>query len=91
MAAAAPPMSSYTTEFFSAYVEPNMTIEQLQQLACDSGLKACISYTAHTQLVRNIQQQRGSEPCFLTEKRYACREVCEWSQDCRKLKAHWMR
>jgi len=83
-------MSSRTTQLSPAYVEPNMTIEQLQQLASDAGLKACTPYTALTQLVRNIQQQRGSEPCFLTEKRYACREVCEWSQDCRKLKAHWM-
>lgn len=67
-----------------------MTIEQLQQLACDSGLKAC-AYTTYTQLVRNIQLRRNSEPCFLSEKRYACREICEWAKECRKLKAHWMR
>jgi len=67
-----------------------MTIEQLHQLACDSGLKAC-PYTTYTQLVRNIQLRRNSEPCFLSEKRYTCREICEWGQECRKLKAHWMR
>jgi len=67
-----------------------MTIEQLQQLVFDFGLNASISYTSQTQIIRNIQLRRGSEPCFLTEKRYGCREVCEWSQECRKLKAQWM-
>jgi hypothetical protein len=68
-----------------------MTIEQLHQLAFDFGLKASTPYTSQTQLIRSIQLKRGNEPCFLTEKRYACSEICEWVQDCRKLKAHWMR
>ena len=67
-----------------------MTTEQLQQLVFDFGLNASIPYTSQTQIIRNIQLRRGSEPCFLTEKRYGCREVCEWSQECRKLKAQWM-
>lgn len=67
-----------------------MTTEQLQQLVFDFGLSACVPYTSQTQIIRNIQLRRGSEPCFLTEKRYGCREVCEWSQECRKLKAQWM-
>ena len=62
-----------------------MTIEQLQQLACKFGLKA----SSRTQVIRDIQLRRGGEPCFSTEKRYACAESCEWSQDCRKLRAQW--
>ncbi len=67
-----------------------MTIEQLQQLVIDFGLNASIPYNSQTQIIRSIQLRRGSEPCFLTEKRYGCREVCEWSQECRKLKAQWV-
>lgn len=67
-----------------------MTTEQLQQLVINFGLNVCIPYTSQTQIIRNIQLRRGSEPCFLTEKRYGCREVCEWGRECRKLKAQWM-
>jgi hypothetical protein len=67
-----------------------MTIEQLQQLAFDFGLKTCAPCTTHTQLIRDIQLRRGGDPCFQTEKRYNCSEVCEWSPECRKLKAQWM-
>ncbi|MBW8371952.1 MAG: hypothetical protein K0M66_13410 [Thiobacillus sp.] len=67
-----------------------MTIEQLQKLACDFGLEAHAPYTSQTQLVRNIQLRCGGDPCFATEKRYGCTEICEWSGECRKLKAQWM-
>lgn len=67
-----------------------MTVEQLQQLACEFGLKASTPYTSQTQLIRNIQLLRGNEPCFSSEKRYVCTEICEWSQECRKLRAQWM-
>lgn len=62
-----------------------MTVEQLQELACTLGLKT----SSQTQLIRHIQLLRGGDPCFSTEKRYGCTEICEWSQECRKLKAHW--
>lgn len=38
-----------------------------------------------------IQKQRGAEPCFLTDKRYSCNEICEWSASCKKLRAVWLR
>lgn len=72
------------------YLEPYMTIAQLHQLASNFGLKASIAYTSQTQLIRNIQLLRGDEPCFSSEQRYVCTKICEWSQDCRKLKAQWM-
>jgi hypothetical protein len=68
-----------------------MTFEQLQQLACDIGFNPASNYSSRTQDIRKIQLQRGSEACFLTEKRYTCAEICEWSQECRKLRAHWKR
>lgn len=67
-----------------------MTVEQLQQLACESGLESSVPYTSQTQLIRKIQLLRGKEPCFLSEKRYLCTDICEWSQECRKLRAQWM-
>jgi len=66
-----------------------MTFEQLQQLASDIGLNPATHYTTQTQQIRDIQLRRGIEPCFMTEKRYACAETCEWSQECRRLKAQW--
>ena len=66
-----------------------MTYKQLQQLAFDIGLDPTTHYTSQTQRIRTIQLQRGLEPCFVTEKRYTCSEICEWSQECRKLRAQW--
>jgi hypothetical protein len=43
------------------------------------------------QQIRSIQIMRADDPCFRTAKRYTCTEVCEWSKDCRKLVALWMR
>jgi len=68
-----------------------MTHEQLQHLAFMLGLNPRNAYTSQTEVIRSIQLQRGHEPCFLTEKRYACAEICEWGQECRKLRAHWKR
>ena len=70
-------------------MEPYMTVEQLQQLAFDFGLKASVPYTSKIQLIRNIQLLRGKDPCFSSEKRYFCTDVCEWSSECRKLRAQW--
>ena len=66
-----------------------MTIEQLQQLAFDFGFAGI--QVSQTQLIRNIQLRRGGDPCYLSEKRYGCTKLCEWSGECRKLKAQWMR
>lgn len=63
-----------------------MTVEQLQQLATELGLKAPAS---QTQVIRFIQLAGGGEPCFSSEKRYACTQVCDWRQECRKLRAQW--
>jgi hypothetical protein len=48
-------------------------------------------HTSQTELIRAIQALRGDEPCFSTDKRYDCRENCEWQENCRKLRAVWLR
>lgn len=68
-----------------------MTIAQLQQLACDFGLKEYVPDTPKTELIRKIQALRGDEPCFATDKNYDCAEICQWRRDCRTLKAAWLR
>jgi hypothetical protein len=67
-----------------------MTTEQLHELAFDFGLQTSVPCTSQMQLIRYIQLRSGSEPCFQSEKRYVCTEICKWSQECRKLKAQWL-
>lgn len=59
-----------------------MTLEQMHRLAHP--------HTSQTQLIRGIQIRHGKAPCFASEKRYTCDEPCEWSRECRKLRAHWI-
>ena len=43
-------------------------------------------------LVRSIQQERGTDACFLTEKRLSCQDTgCEWRKECCRLVAVWRR
>lgn len=66
-----------------------MTATQLRQRIFDSGLETAIPTTSQTQLIRLIQLRSGREPCYLSDKRYSCTEMCEWSAECRKLRAKW--
>ena len=68
-----------------------MTTAQLQELAKAYGININDSPVSQTKLIRNIQVLRGDTPCFSTDKRYDCTEDCEWRQDCRKLRAVWLR
>lgn len=68
-----------------------MKIESLQELASQIGLHQHSTNTSQKMLIRAIQKQRGEEPCFSTDKRYNCHEVCEWSTSCQKLRAVWLR
>lgn len=67
-----------------------MTIEQLHQLARDVGSREHHPSTSQTQRIRHIQLRHGSDPCFLTEERHVSTDICEWSRECRKLKAQWL-
>jgi hypothetical protein len=68
-----------------------MNTEALQQLAHQMGLQGYSSNSSQKMLIRAIQKERGQEPCFLTDKRYSCDEVCEWRESCQKLRAVWLR
>lgn len=68
-----------------------MTHSQMMQLAGELGMNEYLGHTSQTQLIRRVQVLRGGEPCFSTEKRYNCTDDCEWSQNCRKLRAVWLR
>lgn len=41
--------------------------------------------------IRAMQQQRGEEPCFCTDKRYSCSKQCDLRKDCLRLRAVWLR
>lgn len=65
----------------------------LQKLAGWTGHQACATQSTQTQLIRKIQQHYGDEPCFATDKRNDCAEVCEWQRNCRPYKndiAQWL-
>lgn len=68
-----------------------MTLESLQQLASEIGLHKYSRDTSPKILIHAIQMKRGAEPCYLSDKRYSCNEVCEWSASCQKLRAVWLR
>jgi hypothetical protein len=68
-----------------------MNVECLLEVASQAGVPACQDLTSEKRLVRAIQKQRGEEPCYLTDKRYACKERCVWQASCQKLRAVWLR
>ena len=64
----------------------------LQQMAKQMGFSQNdYGRKTSSHVVRKIQMQRGKEPCFSTDKRYDCSHPCEWGDDCRKLRAVWLR
>lgn len=42
-------------------------------------------------IIRETQIALNTEPCFRSERRHDCAEMCEWRRDCRKLVAIWRR
>lgn len=68
-----------------------MTTAHLQQLAGNFGIRTPATSRSQTELIRAVQVLRNGEPCFSTDKRYDCAKICEWRQDCRKLRAVWLR
>jgi len=64
---------------------------QLQQMMGSLGFNECAHGASQTQLIRAIQVKRCEEPCFATDKRHDCAQLCEWRRDCRKLMAAWLR
>lgn len=69
-------------------VEVNNFIGTPQMLS-EIGING--EYYSKGQIIRLVQLQRGDDPCFATDKRYTCTEICEWGRECRKLVAQWQR
>jgi hypothetical protein len=43
------------------------------------------------QIIREMQMAHNEDPCFGTDKRHDCAEMCEWRRECREPIAAWLR
>jgi hypothetical protein len=76
--------------FLSVFNEDGfMTITGLQQLAKAVGVKKPERIDSKLELIRQIQLTCNHLPCFRTQRRERCKEVCLWQADCQKLLAEW--
>ena len=58
-----------------------MTLKELQQLARERGVKP--GRLAKAELVRTMQREEGSTPCFETGQAASCgQDGCLWRGDC---------
>jgi len=65
--------------------------EKLTNLARHIGVKPQHLDSEKKFLIREIQRTLGQEPCYLTDLRYSCNARCDWSDECKKLTAAWLR
>ena len=65
--------------------------EKLTNLALNIGVSARHLNSEKKVLIREIQRTLGQEPCYLTDLRYSCNATCDWSGECKKLTATWLR
>ena len=68
-----------------------MDKEELTSLARNIGVSTQHLYSEKKYLIREIQRTQGHEPCYLTDLRYSCKADCDWSDECKKLTAAWLR
>ena len=68
-----------------------MHIEKLTDLARNIGVSTRHLNSEKKILIREIQRELGQEPCYLTDLRYGCDANCDWSDECKKLTAAWLR
>ena len=68
-----------------------MHIEKLTDLARNIGVSTRHLNSEKKILIREIQRELGQEPCYLTDLRYSCNATCDWSDECKKLTAAWLR
>lgn len=63
-----------------------LSTNQLKQIAGTLGIQNCGDYISQSHLVRLTQDFHGHEPCFATEKCFACAETnCEWRDNCHQM------
>ena len=68
-----------------------MDKDELTSLALNIGVSVQHLSSDKKFLIREIQRARGQEPCYLTDLRYSCNASCDWSNECKKLTAAWLR
>ena len=68
-----------------------MDKEKLTRLARHIGVSVQYLDSEKKFLIREIQRTLGQEPCYLTDLRYGCNATCDWSDECKKLTAAWLR
>lgn len=44
-----------------------------------------------TPVIKALQKFLDEAPCFATEKRHDCAELCKWRRNCRGMVATWLR
>lgn len=44
-----------------------------------------------TPIIKALQRLLDEAPCFATDKRHDCAELCKWRRNCRGMKATWLR
>lgn len=70
---------------------PGTSIVQIQKIANTLGFNGGNFDKSRTQVIREIQMARDEDPCFGTDMRHDCAEMCEWRRECRKPVAAWLR
>ena len=68
-----------------------MDLNDIDLVARQLGLSPYVLKSPRKILIRSIQDAQGREACFLTDKRFDCNKNCQWSGDCKKLTASWLR
>jgi hypothetical protein len=64
----------------------------LEEAVQSAPAQAAPRIGSRVMMIRLLQEERGDEPCFRTDKRLTCRrEECQWRQECRRLVAAWKR
>ncbi|MBS4097618.1 MAG: hypothetical protein KGZ83_12370 [Sulfuricella sp.] len=67
------------------------SVTRLQQVSETLGFRGCRDSVSPSSLIRDIQERRGQEPCFASEKSFACAAVdCEWGGDCQEMMSVWI-
>ena len=64
-----------------------MHIEEIQKQPRKNTLDTRVFEARNAMLI----ETDGKPTCFRTDKRWSCREACEWAPDCKKLVAAWQR
>jgi hypothetical protein len=72
-------------------IMPGTSDVKLQQMANTFGLNGGNFDKPKARVSSEISKARDESPCFGTDKRHDCAEMCNWRRECRKSVAAWLR